>query len=630
MIVVLFVFLVGVGSIANSQPSSGLQGSQKWEQLEELAFDGVWLNQLQYELTLTGGWSSDVAEPTFFVFPNGKADPVEELRANLEIFLKEPERPWGYISQPIICAFPTRRKFLEEKLNIQFKKVSCPDYDRWRQNFLGAKLALVFSDAFPNNPASMFGHTFLLFSKHKPYDSAEGLMDYAVNFSAETSAEDEKTIMHSIKGLSGGYLARYQINPFYVMANQYSGWDSRDLWYMPLDFTESEVERVVDHIWESYTTASFGYYFFNKNCSYRLITALDYGRPGLNLRQQFSYRWPIYYVSPISTYKAAAEAVGVRDSEYYTPSIRKKFLNRFEQLSSKQKLSYQKAIVDDSTIENEKDITVLDALIAFYDYKKKTASSYLLEETAQKFRQVALHRASLRKISPPLLYQNKEISPYFSHKNLMAQALVDSQYRGILLGIRPGYHDLLSTDDGYIPWSHLEFLDLLAQFQLEEAKFIKFTLIDLISFFPIESFELKPSWRVESGWNIDKKYYIRGGIGFSWVWQDQSLLSYMFFNPELTEAIKYSSNSNYFLFSTELGLIKKYSWGKVWISSQQLFRNPQWDWRKEATLNSLNSSYFLGKSHELRLAIESQLKMIAGTKGSNDSYKIYGGYSFNF
>lgn len=632
MALLLFTFMMGWGGFAYSQPIFNSEDPQQQQQLQQLAYDEIWLNQLQYEPTLAGGWQSDAAEAAFFLARDGRVNPESELRANLEVFLKDPELPWGYARQPIVCAFPTRKKFLEQNLKIKLKNVPCPDYEKWKQSFVGSKLVLIFSDAFPNNPASMFGHTFLLFSKHEPFDSAEGLMDYAVNFSADTSPEDEKSIWYSIKGLLGGYSARYQISPFYVMANQYSGWDSRDLWYMPLNFTESEVERVVEHIWESYTTTSFGYYFFTKNCSYRILTALDYGRPGMQLHQKFNFRWPTYYVTPISTYKEVTDHLGDSDNEYYTPSIRKRFINRLKSLDQSKLYRYQQIIRHPEQVQDEIDVEVVDTVLAFYDYKKKTASAdYLPEEIIQRFRQVALRRASMGATSKAIPYAKKEFSPNLSHKNIVGQIHVDSQYSGMLLGIRPGYHDLLSPDDGYIPWSHLEFFNLLMQMQPEKTRVLDLTAVNLTSFFPIESFEWKPSWRAEGGWNFEKKYYLKAGVGLSWEWMDQSLLSYVFVNPELIEEQKFSVASSRYVTSLEAGLIKKWGRAKAWISMLNYLREPEWKIRTDATEVQLQASLYLRKNQELRFSVVNELSMNSDLYIYNEKrYRLGASYWFSF
>lgn len=571
--------------------------------------DPVWINQLQYHRTLLGNWQSDAIDSHFFVAPDGRTNPEAELRAEVEMFQKNPDKEWGYVGQPIVCAFPTRKKFIEEKFGITIKNISCPDFLEWVKPFEKSQLVLIFSDSFPNNPASMFGHTFLLFSRHEPFDSAAGIQDYAVNFSADTTAEDEASIFYSMRGLLGGYKARYRMSPFYVMANRYTNWDSRDIWYLPLNFSETEVRRVVEHIWEIFTNTSFDYYFFTKNCSYRLLTALDYGRPGLNLHDEFYTRFPLSYVAPISTYRTISQRTASNVS-YYTPSIRKSLKHRISKLKASQLKKYKCIQSNIENIKQEEDIAVLDASIAVYNYQKQTASSdYLSSKVLENLDFALRRRAKIRQPSPE---ENSQrvlplATPLVSHLNrafwISSERFEEqkSVWNSNYLGLRAGYHDLLNLDDGYVKWSNLNFVELELAQSNKDWKVHRINLFNLISFFLMDSFDFKPSWRAELGFNQSYQTFAKGGVGFAQELKRFPSLLYFFVNPII------SSNKNILkqqlLFGEmEWGIILDiHRRGKLWLQHIEAFQTSEWKRINAFGSRVAQASFYVDKNNELRV-----------------------------
>lgn len=563
----------------------------------------IWLNQLQYRQSLWGSWISEADGPDFFVSPVGSHSPEEELRANYEIFLKFPEKPWGFIKQPIICAFPTRRKFLEDALGIKFKSIPCDDREQWKEAFRGSQLYLIFSDAYPNNPASMFGHTFFLFSRHSPPDSAKGLMDYAINFSAETNSKDEKSFLHSFKGVFGGYEGHYRIYSFYQMVNQYVQWDSRDLWYLKLPFSADQIERMTDHIWEIFTTTYFDYYFANENCSYRLLAALDYADPTSDLIEKFYFPIRIHYVAPVSTYKAVRERYKEAE-EYYSPSVQKNLKTRIDSLSIEKRARFDQIRNDMSLISGENDIEVVDALVGYFDYRKRLgASLYLPESVLVGLGQSLQRRAQLGQPSARGPVPQRPPSPLEAHSIRSGWMGVGRLEEGSFVeaGIMMAYHDLLSPTAGLQRWSHLNFMETILR-KVEDRTFLKsLRVADLMSFFPVESYDIKYSWRAHGGFDDIYKNYLQGGIGISWQSQTEMHLLYTFLNPTLSSHEELTNRRGVF-FELEIGWAAEFSSNlKTWLTYKDILRSSQWNMEENYERLQLHLSYPLGKTQELRL-----------------------------
>lgn len=577
-------------------------GEPTGEDFDRLGVAQTWLNQLQYRRTLWGNWKSEAEGESFFISPNGKHSPSDELKATFELFVRAPETPWGFISQPVVCAFPTRRKFLEENLKVQFKNVDCSDYLEWKRDIQKKYFYLIFSDAFPNNPASMFGHTFVLISDSERPEAAEGLLDYAINFSADTSGTNERSLFYTLRGLFGGYKGVYRIYPFYQMINQYSNWDSRDLWYLRLAWNDQQIERFLDHVWEIFTTTYFDYYFFDENCSYRLLAALDYADPGLNLIDEFYSRLPIYYVAPISTFKAVGMKSSLdRSAQLYTPSIQKRMRAQLSSLSPKEKQRFHEIRSQIDLLDHETNPKVLDMLVSHFDYQKRIASSnYLPEQILTNLAKSLKRRSQLKEASMPLTEIARPSSPFESHRLLsfFAGGHFQEGQTSLALGGKLGYHDLLSSSSGFERWSHLNVFETQFRLGSGQIKFDSLTVLNLISFFPLELHESRISWRAEAGWDLDYYGYARTGIGASWQTSDKLKLFYLFLNPVLLNNSELSDHHGY-LFEGEFGFAQEVSERfKFWLTIRQ---------HHKGRMEKLQAAYLFDRDNEFRIVLKEQL-----------------------
>src|SRR5262249_48813374 len=156
----------------------------------------------------------------------------------------------------------------------------------WRSQMDPDSITLIFASYYLNNPASMYGHTFLRLNK-KGRSDKDRLLDYVVNFAAVTDSNNG--IMFAIRGLMGGYSGKFSTLPYYMKVQEYNNLESRDLWEYTLTFTPAELERLVRHLWEM-GSAEMDYYFFNRNCSYQLLPLLEVARPSLHVADPFWFK----------------------------------------------------------------------------------------------------------------------------------------------------------------------------------------------------------------------------------------------------------------------------------------------------------------------------------------------------
>ncbi|MGV2836986.1 Lnb N-terminal periplasmic domain-containing protein, partial [Pseudomonas shirazensis] len=183
--------------------------------------------------------------------------------------------------------------------------------------------------AYLNSPSSMFGHTLLRIDQAKTRDDDTTLLSYAINFGAYIEGSDN-SILYAWKGLAGGYPGLFALMPYQEKLSEYRSLENRDLWEYQLDLTPTETGRMVEHVWEL-KQVQFDYFFFDENCSYRLLELLQVARPGLDLTSQF----PLTAI-PTDTVKAVKQS-GLVSSVRYRPSRERELLARADSLDHQEK-----------------------------------------------------------------------------------------------------------------------------------------------------------------------------------------------------------------------------------------------------------------------------------------------------
>ncbi len=151
----------------------------------QLANESEWHLLLHYRADLFGGYTSEQDDPGFFLSPDGKTDPQAELDATLTQFFS-PDLV-GRSKQPAQCAFVARYTWLKAQLafdEAQLKPLRCERFDAWFAGFEAQAVTLIFPSAFMNNPASMFGHTFLRIDQRGQTPNTR-ILAYTINFAAD-------------------------------------------------------------------------------------------------------------------------------------------------------------------------------------------------------------------------------------------------------------------------------------------------------------------------------------------------------------------------------------------------------------------------------------------------------------
>ncbi len=505
---------------------------------QRLAQKRSWQVLLHYRNDLFGaGVSSEVDGSEFFFSEDGKTDPVSELEATLAAFYFN--KKVGKLGLMPQCAFPARYYWLNSRLDFDtalMPREQCPEIDSWREAINPSSVSLIFSSYYFNNPASMFGHTLLRFNSDE--EAKPGLLDYAISYAAEID-EADGFFDYAWSGITGGFEGRFSVYPYYDMVKRYNDLENRDLWEYRLNLSPGQMDLMLLHAWEL-LPASFEFYFLQKNCSYHLLSLLEAADPALHLRDQY-----LMWTLPTETIKQVIAQPGLLQSVARRPSLGSMLEYRLDELSQSER-RYVKELVDNPESVNssefdllspERKTLVIDAAINFVEYE-----SYASRRAAGG-RKVNLHALLMQRSkiqvssnsSRDLDAQNP-VSPHLGHDpvrleisagsfDLDEEATPPGEESFIEFSFRPGFHDLLSLEDGHAPNSQINFLDLRAHYGADTGdwQLQNFTLLDIISLYPLSSFIKKPSWKINMGWERNRDnacsdctpFVLDAGIGFS-------------------------------------------------------------------------------------------------------------------
>lgn len=469
---------------------------------KQLVKDRYWDILLHYRGDAPGK-KSLIDDPKFFLAPDGKINPSNELAATIAGFFDDP----GMGDDHPQCRFVARYEWLKEQLMIDESKlpaVRCSKYQESMANITTRSATLVFPAAHGNGPASMFGHTLIRIDS--PFQSE--LLTYAVNYAAD--AKDTNGFLYAFKGIFGFYKGYYSILPYYVKVNEYNHIEHRDMWEYTLNLSEREVRRMVMHIWELRDVYS-DYYFFTENCSYNLLFLLEAARPSVHLVDQFRER-ARFWVIPSDTVRVVAGS-GLVDTLTYRPSLATRITTRVSEMSGDGRRLALK--VADNRLKpvnlaqtgispaEERDVLDLATEVVQYRYSRKDIEK---EEYLGKFLPILNARSALGGTSEDRLAAiTPDVSPDHGHFPGRIGAGIgrrDHEYFGEL-SWRAAYHDLMDPTDGYVEGAQINFFDIHIREYIDRssAKLHSFQLLDIISLAPRDLFFRPVSWKVLVGFN---------------------------------------------------------------------------------------------------------------------------------
>ena len=523
-----------------------------------------WHILLHYKKNYLGQIESLIDDPDFFLAPDGKLNPKSELESTIRTFFNHTLEK----SDPRICKFVARYKWLIEQLNIDASKVQLFDCEQTK-NINVKSASLAFPTYFMNNPASMFGHTLLILETEYP----NKLLNHAVNYAAMTN--ETNGLLFAYKGIFGLFDGYYSIMPYYKKIQEYSDINQRDIWEYQLNLTESELNRMILHIREL-EKISTKYYFFSENCSYNLLFLLEAARPDLNLTEKFGP-----FVIPIDTVKVVKNA-GLINKSVYRPSKGTKIKNIYKQLKKsdidlahkilQEKKNVQTLLKID--MDHEQKIRINDYIIADIQYQFVTRQLSRCDYKKNIFQALSV-RSKLGHVSENFYPINRPDPPENVHSSRRLSAGIGSIENLIFheYSYRFAFSDLIDTDYDEELGIQIELGKTKFRYYCENSEFQlrSFYVADIVSLVPYNQVFGSFSWKVNFGL-AQKKIAIDDetlvgkvstGAGLA-VYQSSLGLTYSFLETELNFGGGLRGDSYQLGGGVSVGLLRKLMpWWKI-------------------------------------------------------------------
>lgn len=459
-----------------------------------LAEDAEWLTLLHVERGWHGVRRSMVDDPAFFLSPRGKYDPAAELAATIAAILA----PVVEGEKHAVERFPARFEFLVRRLGLDRARLPMARSKEFEEAYAGLgprSAAIAFPTAYMNTPASMFGHTLLLFRSRVK----TGMASQAVNYAAFTGHDGG--IAFAIKGVIGGYPGHFSLMPYWQKLNEYSDMDQRDVWEYELALTPEDLRRMLLHIWEMRGIRS-DYFFFDENCAYYLLYVIDAARPELRLHAQ-APPWVI----PLDTVRILREA-GLVQAVNWRPSLATAVKARAVRLPAERAERARRIALGELPAAAGVDADAAasaDELDLAVDYLQALRNRRKVEQDAfqQRFVPLLQERARIGLPTREAVDGPGDVPPDQGHGSLRLGlgGGISGDRTYIEAAIRPAYHDLLDPAPGYVPGAQIEFMGVTGRWYEDDARptLERWDAIGLRSFTPRDRFFAPPSWKVDTG-----------------------------------------------------------------------------------------------------------------------------------
>lgn len=523
----LLAVLLLTSSALGSEDSLYLSFLLEQARAQNLADKPMWKVLLHYKPRLIfPGEKSLVDDPMFFLSPDGKTNAEAELQATINAFFKEGEKE----EEHPMCRYPARRLWLEKELSIDKSRLpsySCRGYLEWKKELNPEGLTLIFPSAYLNNPASMFGHTFLRIDGSDVKDGQYGLLGYVASFGAATN--ETSGLVFAVRGLAGGYRGVFTVEPYYKRVKKYNDLENRDIWEYKIEATSYQIDFLMAHLWEL-QHVYFDYYFFDENCSYHMLSLLDVLTPEAPLSEEFPT-----WVIPIDTVRVMSLRKDLLSSAKYRASNITVLSRLVDELSlSEQNLALDiaagKVDLEEQAYKKlglDTKVLVLETAYEYLNLKRLTGKSS--DEENRRAYRLLVQRSKLgTKFSSP---GKLDISPPARPENGHATSRISlgAGYEGSRwyqqVSARPAYHDLLDPELGYVRGAQIEFFSaVFRHYEQDRLELDSFRPLNIVSLSPRNRLFSPISWSLETvikRKRSDKKlgklsYSIGGGPGISY------------------------------------------------------------------------------------------------------------------
>jgi len=433
----------------------------------------------------------------FFMAHNGMENSMDELISDIREFLHSnnigDEHP--------ACKFPARYKWLRKELGskvFNYNFVNCKGLNKFRKELSAKTVSMVFVSGMTLVPSSMFGHIFIKLNKDLP--SGNVMDDYTFSFSANVNSSN--FIEYAIRGITGGFEGIIDFRKFENRIWYYNYVENRNMWEFRLKFSEEEVERLVDHLWEL-RYAYLKYYFISQNCAYYNSYFFEIIKPELSITKDSdiaSY--------PTEVIKNLLENPNVLEKALFYPANILNFESGYNQLSKTEINFLNELGKSKSEIPiTEKQETLLNTIrfkeyVDAYDEKLHITQDRLKAINEIEKKMTNLNIPVVQLATPDLT------NPTGAHHPFMFSVLYGySNYNYLEYTIRPLYHEKIDLPIGFPPFSEIVAFKIAFKLNLDEKLFYlnRIDFFSLLSIAPLSVTKFNLSMKLSIWMKLPEK-----------------------------------------------------------------------------------------------------------------------------
>ncbi len=443
-------------------------GAQAAPTADDFAYSAQWLKLLHYHGS-NGSFHGLIDSAEFYVSPDGRNNPKAELQAEIKAF--------STADNTQKCEFPARFEWLKKQGLISGDLKNCKEYQQFMNDVQPNGVTLLFTDAYMNNPASMFGHTLVRIDTAR---KGTQMLAHGSNFGVTSGADSGLAFI--LKGLFGGYDGKYFLNPYWTVINTYNNIENRDIWEYSLNLSKEEQLMFVNHLYEM-QNKRIQYFFLTKNCSYMLLELIEAVRPELDLTSGYNV-WAI----PLDTIKTVKSEPNLVGNVHYRPARYTKIMAQIKNMSKPQYEAFLTAIKEHNyempQLTEQEQATVLETAYQYYQYIYIAKEMELKEYRKNSF-------AVLRKRSAMPPVAEHEIAgedPSLAHDSaqIALSAGINRHQSYEQITIRPAYTDLMNNNFGLIKGAGVKVLESSWRYYNQRHKLVlqNFTGLNIRSLVP--------------------------------------------------------------------------------------------------------------------------------------------------
>lgn len=442
-------------------------------EIADFAYNPEWLKLLHYEKESFGKYEGLVENSDFYLSENGRNDPLEELKTEIIEFQNKNDKR---------CEFPARFELLKQYGFVKGNLDDCSEYQQFIGDIKPDGITVLFTNAYMNNPASLFGHTLIRIDTKR---KGTQMLAHGSNFGANSGTEFG--FMFALKGLFGGYQGVYSINPYWEIINTYNNIENRDIWEYKLNLDEDEQMKFVNHLYEM-RKARIRYYFLSKNCSYMVLKLIEAVRPNLDITSQYRNMWVI----PLDTLKTIKNEPDLISETNYRPARLTKIKHQLQSMTKEQYEAFVKGVkkydYEMPELSEQQQAEVLETAYQYFQYRYVEKDMELADYRKNSF-------AVLRKRSKmPETKLNDDFigeNPAYSHDSMQV-SLAGGIYNGKSyeeFEIRPAYTALTDSSYGLIKGAEVSVFKNVWRYYNQKHQIVmqSFQPLNILSIVPADS-----------------------------------------------------------------------------------------------------------------------------------------------